>query len=106
MKLGIGNSDKHVEYATHIYESGRHLLEVIDDILDVSIIETGKLELNEDWLRIDDIVASAMRILEVKAKKAELRLEMNIPANLPMFMADKRRLNNYRLMPVGSCSLR
>jgi two-component system cell cycle sensor histidine kinase PleC len=92
MKLGFGNPEKQAEYAGSIYESGRHLLEIIDDILDVSVIEAGKLELTESRIEIGEVAASCLHLFEVRAKEARVELTSKIAPDLPSFVGDKRRI--------------
>ena len=56
------------EYADSIHESGRHLLHLINEILDLSRIEAGRYELNEEPLRLGDVVEDCHRLLRLKAE--------------------------------------
>jgi two-component system cell cycle sensor histidine kinase PleC len=110
MKMGMVSPEKQVEYAGSIHDSGRHLLEIIDDILDVSVIEAGKLELSESRLEIGEIIASCLHLFEDKAKKSGLELSTEISPHLPGFVGDKRRIkqilinllsNSIKFTPAG-----
>jgi two-component system cell cycle sensor histidine kinase PleC len=92
MKLGMTNPEKNMEYAGNIHDSGRHLLEIINDILDVSVIEVGKLELSEGRMEIGDVVTSCLRLFEARAQDARIELTTKIAPNLPTFLGDKRRI--------------
>jgi signal transduction histidine kinase len=68
---------KYEEYATDIKESGRHLLSLINDILDLSKIEAGKLELNRLELDFADVAAACLRIVDERARKAGVSIATN-----------------------------
>ncbi|MDH5749879.1 MAG: ATP-binding protein [Rhodospirillales bacterium] len=82
---------KYMEYAQDINISGTHLLELINDILDVSQIEAGKLKLNEEEMEILDIVDSSIRLVSERAEKSHIKLIKKIPKDLCCLYADPRR---------------
>jgi len=83
---------RYQEYANDIYTAGRHLLSLINDVLDLSKIEVGRLELQEEDVDIAEVVATCNRIIEGRAKEAELVVAVNISPELPLVRADERRL--------------
>jgi signal transduction histidine kinase/HAMP domain-containing protein len=83
---------RYQEYANDIYTAGRHLLSLINDVLDLSKIEVGRLELQEEDVDIAEVVATCNRIIEGRAKEAELEVAVNIASELPLVRADARRL--------------
>ena len=87
----LGN-EKYREYIADISDSGQHLLELITDILDVSAIEAGKLELHEERLEIDQLVDASVRIVKHRAKIKKVRLSIEIDDGLPQLYADERRI--------------
>ena len=87
----LGN-EKYDEYITHIQDSGEHLLDVINDILDVSVIEAGKLELANDAVDLTDCAESAARLVRTRAERGRLRLVIDVDDGLPGLIADSRRL--------------
>lgn len=86
----IGNAH-YRNYVRDIHDSGRHLLALIADILDLSRMEAGKAELNEEAIQIGSIVLDCMRMVERQAEKAGLTLVQEIPADLPRLFVDERR---------------
>jgi len=90
--FGPVGSPKYREYVDDIHDSGCHLLNIINDILDLSKLETGGLELRE----IDVVVGSALdasaRLVRERATNDGVILEMNGGDDLPPLRADERKL--------------
>jgi len=90
--------DRHYnEYAADIRDSGQHLLNLINDLLDVSKIEFGKVELVEETVDLTAILDSCMRLMRDRADQAALELTAHTPPNLPYLRADRRRLKQILL---------
>lgn len=88
---------KQKEYVDRISNSGQHLLEVINDILDLSRIEAGRLEIELQIVFISEIVESAISLIREKALEQGLSLEIEIDPNVEYFTADARRLRQMLL---------
>ena len=80
------------EYLGDVYQSSRHLLEVINDILDLSKVEAGKLELELGQFTIDDILASSLSMVKEKAMKHAIKMDLTIPDDLGKVTADERKI--------------
>ena len=90
-KLGpLGNAKYH-EYAKDIEESGQHLLQLINDILDLSKIEAGHESLDEADLTIADAVQPVMTMMRQRALKGGVELVNELPDDLPVLHADERK---------------
>jgi signal transduction histidine kinase len=85
------------EYAADIRDSGQHLLNLINDLLDVSKIEFGKVELAEETVDLTAILDSCMRLMRDRADQGALELTAHTPPNLPYLRADRRRLKQILL---------
>jgi PAS domain S-box-containing protein len=85
--LGHGN---YRDYAHDIRESGQHLLDIINDVLDLSRIEAGKLTLNEAPIDLDRVLAGTLRIVQQRAHEAELAHVDSTERGLPPLHADER----------------
>lgn len=85
-------NDKYSEYAGLIYDSGLHLLQIINDILDVSAIEAGKLKLFEEDVDIIGVCDAAIRIIAPQAKEKHLTLKGLENKSLPLLRGDSLRL--------------
>jgi PAS domain S-box-containing protein len=92
--LGDG---RYGDYARDIRDSGLHLLNLINDVLDVSKVEFGKVELIEETVDIVAIVESCARLMRDRAETAGLRLAQELPSGLPQFLGDSRRLKQILL---------
>jgi signal transduction histidine kinase len=80
------------DYVRDIHESGKHLLSLINDILDLSRLDAGKAELFEEKLHVADIVSDCLRMVEPQAVAAGVNLATELPANSPRFLADERQI--------------
>ena len=90
--LGKENGARQTEYAKLIHGSGAHLLDLINDLLDVSKAEAGKLDLHEEELDLGELVDNCLQLLAPAADKAKVHLEG--PASKQTFKlnADDRKL--------------
>lgn len=88
---------KYREYAQDIQASGHHLLDMINDILDISRIEAGKLELAQAPVSISAVIEQAMQMIEESARNAGVRIETDMRANLPQFTGDRRAMTQVLL---------
>ncbi len=92
----IGN-EKYLDYLDSIHASGVHLLELINDILDVSVIEANKLDLNEEELDIAEIIGNCRDLILPKAQQAGVVVKDETPPELPKLRADRRRVRQILL---------
>ena len=84
----IGNG-KYIEYASDIHQSGHYLLKLINDILDMSKIEAGRLNLSPEKIDVTELIGEAMKIVDVQAERKVLNLAAEVPAKLKL-AADRR----------------
>ena len=79
-------------YLRDIHDSGNHLLEIINDILDVSKIETGTLELSESEFDASSLATVCLRMVEERAKDAHVETHLVLDKDLPPLFADERQV--------------
>ncbi len=84
--------EKRREYAHDIHASGSHLLSVINEILDISRIEAGRFDLEEERFALTELIQSAVRIVRDQAVSAKLSLDVRVAENAPEVWADVRAL--------------
>lgn len=88
--FGTHSSPVYREYASDIHESGRHLLQLINEILDLSRIEAGRYELHEERAHLGDIAQECHRLLSLKARSKGLEIIEEIDESLPQVWVDVR----------------
>ena len=81
-----------MEYARHVHDSGNHLLALVNDILDLSRIEAGRIELHETEIDLARLVNATARLMAPRAANAELTLITDVAGDLPPLKADERAL--------------
>ena len=86
------DTDKFLEYAQDINDSGQHLLALINDILDLSKVEAGKLELDESIVDLSQIGDRCLKLLQQKAEDGGLRFSRRLAPTLPRLWADERKV--------------
>ena len=90
--FGPVGSSRYLEYSRLIHESGGHLLELINSVLDMSKIEAGKLELFEECFPLDDTAESALRFVKIQAERGGIALRLSIMPGASTIFADKRAI--------------
>ncbi len=84
-------------YSQDILSSGQHLLALINDILDMSKIEAGKMNLKFEPLSLEDVTEDAVRLVRNRAETAGLALTIDFPPHLPEIEADYRAIKQVLL---------
>jgi two-component system, cell cycle sensor histidine kinase PleC len=90
--LGPIGTAKYVGYARDILSSAEHLLGLINDILDVSKLEAGKLDLSEEIIDPAKTIADLVQLAEAKARASDIRISIRREGMIPQLFADARKL--------------
>jgi two-component system cell cycle sensor histidine kinase PleC len=94
--FGPLGAEKYAEYSRDIRQSGQYLLDVINDILDMSKIEAGGIRLNPEVVELDGILADCQRVVLGRAAEKRLALKSQIDSGVA-FKADRRALKQIAL---------
>ena len=84
--------EKSIDYASHIANAGRHLLEVVSDILDISKIESGTFTLNVDQYSIAEIIEDCLPLVEKRIAEKNQTLDVRVEKGIPYLSVDARRI--------------
>lgn len=90
--FGKLQNKEYAEYIDLINNSGRHLLEIINDILDVSAIEAGRVELSEDVVSMSNVISTVTRLINQRAEEGKVSISSEISEDAPDLIADERRV--------------
>jgi len=92
LTMGRDALDRYKEYAADIHTSGRHLLELLSDILDLSKIEAGAMQLFTEQLNVRELIEKSLGLLGDRADRARVKLKIDCADNLPDLSADERMM--------------
>ncbi len=90
--LGPHAVPQYKEYAGDIHTSGQHLLNLINELLDLSRIEAGKYDLNEEIISLRNIADDSLRMMQIRAKSKGVELLEEIEEDLPKIWGDERSI--------------
>lgn len=93
---------QYVEYAGAINSSGIHLLDVVNDLLDVASIESGSLTISEDVVDLVDVCNACVRMLRHRAQKNQIVVSLRVPKSPLQMRGDLRRLKQILINLVGN----
>ena len=90
-------NEKQAEYLKDIHESGRHLLSLINDILDLSKIEAGRMELDVSTFHLPTALGNAMTLIRERAQRHGIELGLDVDEHLAEFSGDERKFKQIML---------
>lgn len=88
--LGPIENEHYADYLNDIKFSAQHLLQIINDVLDMSKIEAGKMPLDEEKLDVAGLTDSVVRLMSARAIQEKVTLTQNVQGGLPRLLADER----------------
>jgi signal transduction histidine kinase len=89
--LGAIGNEQYRTYVGDIHDSGMHLLQIINDILDLSKAEAGKLDLDDEVFDLRDTIHSVRQLVGARICDGGLTDSVALPADLPLLRADQRK---------------
>ena len=96
-RFGAIENDKYSGYVNDIHSSGEHLLSLINDLLDLSKVEAGKLELNFASVDLGEVISQAISVLSESATSARVIVRSSVQDGLPNVVADQRSMRQIML---------
>ena len=95
--FGPVGAPRYLDYARDIHASGEHLLDLINDVLDLAKLEAGKLDLNETTVSLPDAIERCVALVRGRAERAGVALAVELPPAPPGLKADLRALKQILL---------
>jgi PAS domain S-box-containing protein len=89
-RFGAVGSDRYRQYLKDIHTSGEHVVSLVNDLLDLSKIEAGKLELNFDRVDLNDAVQQCVALMQPQANRERIIIRTSLSPTLPPVVADER----------------
>jgi PAS domain S-box-containing protein len=102
--FGPLNNEKYKEYVVDIHNSGALLLDLINDVLDLSRVEAGVTDLNEGAVDLNAALRATIRIVHERAARKSLRIETDLAPSAPVIRGDERALKQIVLNLLSNCT--
>ncbi len=94
--------DKYAEYLNDVHMSAKHLLEIINEVLDMSKIEAGRVDMDESEIDLGKLVSSVTRMMASKAFSSGIEFREKAEKNLPLFFGDQRLIRQILINLVSN----
>jgi len=104
MQKGLAGpvTDEQLDGFKVIQSSGSHLLELMNEVLDLAKIESGSADIKISEIKIDQLCESSMQLVMQQAKQKNIELRSSIPNNLPLLQADEKRVRQMLVNLLGN----
>jgi len=96
-RFGPVANERYRDYVKDIHAAGGHLMSLINDLLDLSKIEAGKLELTFDEVSLNDLAQQCVALMQPQANRQRIIIRTSLPPDLPQVIADARSLRQIML---------
>jgi PAS domain S-box-containing protein len=100
--FGPLGSDQYLEYAADINRSGHHLLELVNDLLDMARVEAGMVDLQEETVDVEILIREAVNLARGSVPGTTHRYGVHLPDAAPLLMADRRRMKQVLINLIGN----
>jgi two-component system cell cycle sensor histidine kinase PleC len=95
---------KRVEYSRLIHRSGRHLLALINDILDLAKIESGRMDLRESEVDLRSVAKDCAELIAPRCREGGITLSIDVPRDFPALFADERAIRQILINLCGNAA--
>jgi len=89
-RFGPVGNDRYKDYLRDIHSSGSHIMSLINDLLDLSKVEAGKMDLRFEAVALGDIMAECVAMMQPQANRERIIIRSSLPAGVPAVVADPR----------------
>src|SRR5690606_11716912 len=96
-RFGALGNERYKQYLRDIHTSGSHLVSLLNDLLDLSKIEAGKLELSFVSVNLNELVQECVALMQPDANRQRVIIRTSLPPNLPPVVADTRSVRQIAL---------
>ena len=96
-RFGPIGHPRYIEYANDIGRSGRHVLDIVNDLLDISKIEAGEMELEFTAVGLNETISEAVSLVQPQANAQRVIIRTSLSANVPQIVADLRSIKQIAL---------
>lgn len=96
-RFGPIGSPRYLDYAKDINRSGRHVLDLVNDLLDISKIEAGEQEMNFEAVALNDALSEAVALMQPQANRERVIIRSSFASTLPQVVADLRSIKQIAL---------
>src|SRR5260370_15518615 len=101
-RFGALGNERYVEYMKEIRASGERVIAIVNDLLDLSRIETGKIDLAFANQNLNELVESCVAVMQPQANRERIIIRTSLAHTLPPVVADARGLRQITLNPIRS----
>ncbi|BDA82767.1 hypothetical protein Sa4125_03090 [Aureimonas sp. SA4125] len=97
----IGN-ERYIEYLGDIKRSGHHVLDLVNDLLDISKIEAGRLDLAFEAVSLNEVISEVVSLMQPQANRERVIVRSNLPSSVPPVVADRRTMRQIALNLIAN----
>jgi PAS domain S-box-containing protein len=101
-RFGTLGNERYIEYMKDIRASGERVIDIVNDLLDLSRIETGKIDLAFANQNLNELVESCVAVMQPQANRERIIIRTSLAHTLPLVIADARALRQITLNLIGS----
>ncbi len=101
-RFGAIANDRYREYLRDILSSGTHIMSLVNDLLDLSKVEAGKMEMKFEAVQLTDLMAECISLMQPQANRDRIIIRSSLPGGLPLVVADRRSIRQIMLNLISN----